>query len=194
MPERAPPPLSGRPRVDPTRFDALVVPELDILFRVARSITGDPDDAEDLLQETLLRAFRSLDSFEGPHIRAWLLTIMRNANINSHRRRRPVLLRQPNDGGDRSDAWSDARSPMAPSAEDVASASWIDSRIDDAVGRLAPRLRQTIQLVDIDGLTYDEAAAMLDVPTGTVISRLHRARRRVRDRLTHHKDLGEKAP
>ena len=129
-------------------------------------------------------------TFDGQHVRAWLLTIMRNANINSHRRQRPVLLREADDGENR----SDARSPTAPSAEDVASACWRDGRIDEAVSQLAPRLRQTIQLVDIDGLTYDEAAAVLDVPTGTVMSRLHRARRRLRDRLTHHNDFGEKTP
>ena len=65
------------------RFDALVLPEIDVLYRVARSITGNPDDAEDLVQETLLRAFRGMATFDGEHPRAWLLTIMRNANINS---------------------------------------------------------------------------------------------------------------
>ena len=190
MPDQSPLAPSGRHRVDPTRFDAVVVPEIDILYRVARSITGNSDDAEDLLQETLLRAFRGMEAFDGHHGRAWLLTIMRNANINSHRRQRPVLLRY---AADRVDG-PDARSPRAPSAEEVASASWVDERIDEAVGQLSPRLRQTIQLVDIDGLTYDEAAGVLDVPTGTVVSRLHRARRRVSDRLVHHNDLGEKTP
>ncbi len=162
-----------------------MLPEIDVLYRVARSITGDADDAEDLVQETLLRAFRGMTTFDGEHPRAWLLTVMRNANINSHRRQRPVLLRD-HDGSDR----SDSRSPVAPSAEDVVSESWVDVRIDAAVDGLAPRLRRVMELVDVDGLTYDEAAVVLGIPSGTVMSRLHRARRRVRDRLAHHADFG----
>ena len=163
-----------------------MLPELDVLLRVARSITGNADDAEDLVQETLLRAYRASATFDGEHPRAWLLTIMRNANINSHRRQRPALLRDPDGGGDR----TDPRSPVAPSAEDVVSESWVDDRIDAAMDGLSPPLRQAMQLVDVDRLTYDEAAAVLGVPSGTVMSRLHRARRRVRDRLARHTDLG----
>ncbi|MGO8873589.1 MAG: RNA polymerase sigma factor [Acidimicrobiales bacterium] len=190
MPDPSPLTSSRLPQVAVVRFDAVVLPEIDVLYRVARSITGNADDAEDLVQETLLRAFRGLATFDGEHSRAWLLTIMRNANINSHRRQRPALLHDPDDRDDR----SDSRSPVAPSAEDVVSESWVDDRIDAAVDGLPPRLRQAMQLVDIDRLTYDEAAAVLGIPSGTVMSRLHRARRRVRDRLAHHADLGGTTP
>ena len=186
MPDPLPGPSSGLPQLADVRFDEFVLPEIDVLYRVARSITGNPHDAEDLVQETLLRAFRGMATFDGEYSRAWLLTIMRNANLNGHRRQRPVLLRDPDHVDDR----SDARSPVGPSAEDVASESWVDERIDAAVDGLPPRSRQIMQLVDVDGLTYDEAAMVLGIPAGTVMSRLHRARRRVRDRLAHHTDLG----
>ncbi len=180
------PPSSATPAVA-HRFDEIVVPELEVLLRVARSITGNPDDAEDLLQDTLLRAYRGLDTFDGSHPRAWLLTIMRNAHVNGHRRRRPTLLRGTDDA-------PDARREVAPSAEDVASATWIDGPVDRAVSRLSPRLRETIRLVDVEGLTYDEAATVLGVPVGTVMSRLHRARRSVRDRLHHRPGSDGRTP
>jgi RNA polymerase sigma-70 factor, ECF subfamily len=190
VPDLSPRTSSGLPRAASVRFDAVVLPEIDVLLRVARSITGNADDAEDLVQETLLRAYRGLARFDGEHSRAWLLTIMRNANINSHRRQRPALLRDP----DGNDDLSDPRSPVAPSAEDVVSESWVDDRIDAAMDGLPPRLRQAMQLIDIDQLTYDEAAAVLGIPSGTVMSRLHRARRRVRDRLARHSDLRGTTP
>ena len=167
------------------RFDAVVVPELDMLFRVARSISINVDDAEDLVQDTLLRAFRGLDRFDGRYPRAWLLTIMRNAHHNRNRRRRPTLLR---DDATMS-AEIDRRNPPAPSAEDVATGSMATTWVVDALDYLTPRLRQVAQLVDVDGLTYDETAALLDIPAGTVMSRLHRARRHMRVRLERRPDF-----
>jgi RNA polymerase sigma factor (sigma-70 family) len=76
-------------------FERYVLPETEVLLRVALSLTRRPADAEDLVQDTLIRAYRSIDRFDGAHPRAWLLTIMRNAHINNHRRRRPELLRDP---------------------------------------------------------------------------------------------------
>lgn len=106
-------------RVAPDRaFDAVVLPELDVLFRVARSLTHTGADAEDLVQETLLRAYRSMGTFDGRHARAWLLTILRNAERNRHRRQRPALLAD----GDAMAAEIDHRNPPAPSAEDTAAA------------------------------------------------------------------------
>ncbi len=165
------------------RFDAIVVPEIDVLYRVARSISYNASDAEDLVQDTLLRAFRGLGRFDGRYPRAWLLTIMRNAHSNQHRRQRPTLLRHD------TTPEVDRRNPPAPSAEDVATASMAAAWVADALDHLSPRLRQVAELVDVDGLTYDETAALLDVPAGTVTSRLHRARRRMRGRLERHPDF-----
>ena len=74
------------------RFNEYVVPELDVLYRVAYSITRNKTDAEDLVQDTMLRAYRAIERFDGRYPRAWLLTIMRNAQINRVRRKRPELL------------------------------------------------------------------------------------------------------
>ena len=88
--------LGARPRgTVEARFAAEVVPEIEVLLRVAQTLTRHPADAEDLVQDTLLRAFRSMDTFDGRHPRAWLLTILRNTNSNRHRRRRPDLLDDP---------------------------------------------------------------------------------------------------
>ena len=163
-------------------FDAFVGPHLPVLLRVAGSLCRNSHDAEDLVQDTLIRAFKGLAGFDGAYPRAWLLTIMRNANINQHRRQRPGLLHDATDlAGE-----ADRRNPPSPSAEDVAASHAPPPWITDALGRLSPRLLQAIRLVDVDGLTYDEAAVALGIPTGTVMSRLHRARHRMRAHLAHH--------
>ena len=166
-------------------FDAFVGPHLPVLLRVAGSLCRNPHDAEDLVQDTLIRAFRGLDGFDGAYPRAWLLTIMRNANINRHRRQRPGLLHDATDlAGE-----ADRRNPPSPSAEDVAAAHTPAPWIAYALRCLSPRHLHVVQLVDVDGLTYDEAAAALGIPAGTVMSRLHRARHRMRAHLAYHPDF-----
>jgi RNA polymerase sigma-70 factor, ECF subfamily len=169
----APDPVGARNE----RFATYVVPEIDVLLRVARTITPDYADAEDLVQDTLVRAFRAIDRFDGAHPRAWLLTILRHTQINRTRRRRPELLDDPEraladtTGGDES-------------VEALVVGATFDAVVDDAVRNLPDRFRRAVELVDVDGLRYAEAAQVLGVPVGTVMSRLHRARRRIRDRLT----------
>lgn len=173
----------AQPAEDDGRREAFardVLPQVDVLLRVALSITRRPVDAEDLVQDTLLRAFRSMDRFDGAHPRAWLLTIMRNAEINRHRRRRPELLRDPD--------VSLANLAAVPSSgagdpETVVVGETFDAVVADAYDRLPERHREVVRLVDLDGLSYAEAAHVLGVPVGTVMSRLHRARARLRDRL-----------
>jgi RNA polymerase sigma-70 factor (ECF subfamily) len=155
-----------------------VLPELDVLLRVALSGTRNPADAEDLVQDTLLRAYRVI-GFDGAHPRAWLLTIMRNAQANRYRRRRPALLRD-RDAGQRLHDEREAQ----PSAESIVVGEAFDATVADAVVRLPARFRHVVELVDIDGLSYQEAADALGVSIGTVMSRLHRARHRIRTRLT----------
>ena len=158
-------------------YTSCVLPEVEILLRVAMSMTDQRADAEDLVQDTLLRAWRSIDTFDGRHPRAWLLTILRNTQVNRHRRRRPQLLDDPDRTADR--GLGDAHD----SAEDVVVGRTFDVVVDAALSALPTTFRQVVLLVDVDGLTYAEAAEVLGVPEGTVMSRLHRARRRIRDRL-----------
>jgi RNA polymerase sigma-70 factor, ECF subfamily len=159
------------------RFESWVLPEIEVLFRVARSLTRDTGAAEDLVQDTLLRAYRAIDRFDGAYPRAWLLTILRNAHTNNHRRRRPELLDQRTDG-----TGHDPADPEV-DVEAAAMAGTVDRRLSQALGELPPRFREVVVLVDVDGLSYAESAALLDVPVGTVMSRLHRARRRLREAL-----------
>jgi RNA polymerase sigma-70 factor (ECF subfamily) len=158
-------------------FAQYVLPEVDVLYRVARSMTRHDADAEDLVQDTMLRAFRSIERFDGRHPRAWLLTIMRNAQINRVRRRRPGLLDDPDDAAD--------RTLVDPAAgpEDTVVEREFDVIVEDAYLALALDFRAVIDLVDLAGLSYQEAAAVLDIPQGTVMSRLHRGRKRIREAL-----------
>ncbi len=161
-------------------FRRHVEPEIEVLLRVAGALTGSSMDAEDLVQETLIRAFRAVDRFDGRHPRAWLLTILRNTNVNMHRRQRPYAT----------DDWTvleQGRPAFGarpePNPEQVMVDHTLDERLDRAVRSLDRRFRTTLVLVDVHGLTYAEAAEAIGVPVGTVMSRLHRARNRVRASL-----------
>lgn len=162
-------------------FARYVLPELEALARVAFSITRSTADAEDLVQETLLCAYRAIGRFDGAHPRAWLFTIMRNTEAKRHRRRRPQLLRSPDHCG-RPEV-VDPRDQLA-SVEDLVVGAQFDAVVAQCVAALPERHRQVVELVDIDGLSYAEAAEALGVPIGTVMSRLHRARARIRQRLS----------
>jgi RNA polymerase sigma-70 factor, ECF subfamily len=161
------------------RFREQVLSELEVVYRVARRLTRSLPEAEDLVQDTLLRAYRGFDGFDGRYPRAWLLTILRNTHVNRLRKRRPDLLedelaqRLPASGADgRQDA----------TAEQVLRDQF-DPLVRDAVASLSASHRAVVALVDLDGLSYQEAADVLGVPVGTVMSRLHRARRKVRAHL-----------
>jgi RNA polymerase sigma-70 factor (ECF subfamily) len=158
-------------------FKTHVEPELEVLYRVALTLTGCSADAEDLVQETLIRAFRALDKFDGRYPRAWLLTILRNTNMNLHRRRRPDLVPDW-------EALAEARPAFGAqthvSAEETVLDGILSADLEAAVKNLDPRFRTVLLLVDVDRLTYAEAAEALGVPVGTIMSRLSRARDRVR--------------
>jgi RNA polymerase sigma-70 factor (ECF subfamily) len=158
-------------------FNRLVLPEVDVMWRVAMSLTRNRADAEDLVQESLLRAYKAIEGFDGRYPRAWLLTILRNTERNRHRRRRPELLSDPD--------MVEERGPRteADEVERRAEDHDFDEAVTRALAELPENFRRVIELVDVDGLTYQEAADVLDVPLGTVMSRLHRARRRIRDLL-----------
>jgi RNA polymerase sigma-70 factor (ECF subfamily) len=155
-----------------------VLPQVEVLLRVAMSITAQPADAEDLVQETLLRAYRTIGTFDGQHPRAWLPTIMRNTEANRHRRRRPHLLDDP-DAADKLAAVAD----NSGNPEDIVAGRCFDSAVDAAFRSLGRKYQEVIELVDVNGLSYAEAASALGVPEGTVMSRLHRARRKIREDL-----------
>ena len=158
-------------------FSRLVLPEVDVMWRVAMSLTRNRADAEDLVQETLLRAYKAIGSFDGRYPRAWLLTILRNTERNRHRRRRPELLNDPDTVEERGPATE--ADVVEQRVEDID----FDRAVTEALAELPDNFRRVVELVDVDGLTYQETADLLGVPLGTVMSRLHRARRRIRDLL-----------
>lgn len=160
-------------------FRIHVEPEIEVLLRVAATLTG-PSEAEDLVQETLVRAWRSVDRFDGRHPRAWLLTILRNTNINMHRRRRPDAFDEMPEYLSPRPAFN-ALPPTTP--EEVVVDEILPDDLEDAIDALSPPFRTVLLLVDVDQLTYAEAADALGVPVGTVMSRLSRARARVRKHL-----------
>ncbi len=168
-------------------FERLVIPEIPMLMRVAASLTGQSADAHDLVQETLLRAWRSITTFDGAHPKAWLLTIMRNANHNTHRKPRP----EPTDPHG---PIPGRRAGVYPSAESVALDGELDQAIAAGIRDLSSQQRQLITLVDINDLSYRKAATVLNIPEGTVMSGLHRARARIRKRIVSQRILEAGTP
>ena len=161
-------------------FRRYVEPEIEVLLRVARTLTGSWADSEDLVQDTLIRAYRAIEGFDGAHPRAWLLTILRNTNHNSHRRQRPDLTAQITDLDGQRPAFG---AVTAANPEQTVTDRLLDDPIENALAALDPKFRTVLLLIDVDQLTYAEAAELLGIPVGTVISRLSRARARVRANL-----------
>ncbi|MEW6473854.1 MAG: sigma-70 family RNA polymerase sigma factor [Actinomycetota bacterium] len=166
-------PVGGRTRQE--IFAQHVLPEVEVLLRVARSLTRHPADAEDLVQDTLLRAYRAIDRFDGRHPRAWLLTILRNTHANRARGRRPEVVSNAEAAG--------ATAPAAEEPESVVLRGTFDAAVERAFRALPEKFRLVVELVDLGGLSYQEVAVTLDVPIGTVMSRLHRGRGRIRAAL-----------
>lgn len=169
-----------------TRFEAEALPLLDQLYGGALRLTRNPSDAEDLVQETYLKAFKAFDSFkEGTNLKAWLYRIMTNTYINSYRKAQRQPSQLPTD--DISDyqlyTTSSHQSSGLESAEVEALKSVPDTDITDALNRLPEDYRMVVYYVDIEGLAYKEVAEILDIPLGTVMSRLHRGRKQLREAL-----------
>lgn len=163
----------------PERLRHYVLPELPVLLRVARRLASSPQDAEDAVQETLLRAYQAIDRFDGRHPRAWLLTILRNSIRNTYRRTRPQLADSPDELLQLPAAGPEGRN----GTEERVLDGVLEAEIAQALFALSQGFREVVVLVDVDGLSYQEAADVLGIPTGTVMSRLHRARRKMRKRL-----------
>lgn len=157
-------------------FEQWVVPELAVMFHVALSLTHDHAEAEDLVQDSIIRAYRGMERFDGSHPRAWLLTIVRNTHINRHRRQRPELLDDP--------ALVEARSGNVAGPEEVVLSAVFDDKVETALRDLPIDQQTVIELVDVGGLTYQETALVLELPVGTVMSRLHRGRKRIKHKLS----------
>ena len=177
-----PPPSSPVP-LDEKRasFEREALVHLDVLYRVALRLTANPSDADDLVQETMLKAFRAWDQYEkGTNAKAWLLTILRHAFINEYRRR----TRHPETVD------LDKIEPYAVFSEvqdEDPQGAFFDRIVDDevlrAIDQLPVAFRETLVLSDVEGMSYQEIAGILDIPVGTVKSRLFRARQLLQGKL-----------
>ena len=170
------------------RFERDVVPVLGQLYMAALRMTRNPTDAEDLVQETSVKAYAAFHQFRpGTNLRAWLYRILANTFINTCRKRKRELVRAP--GIDVTADWhggSDPLCPSAPSAEVEALDKMSDSDIIGALRDLPAEFRTAIYLADIEGYPYREVAQIMGTPIGTVMSRLHRGRGKLRHQLAHH--------
>jgi RNA polymerase sigma-70 factor (ECF subfamily) len=161
----------------PTNFEAVALPHLDAAYDLARWLLRDRADADDVVQDAYLKAFRAFGGFRGGSARAWLLTIVRNACYTRLRRRRPDEPSLSLDDGlaDPPDA--------GPTPEQAVLRQAAARSLREALESLPIDLREAIVLRELEGLSYAEIAAVADVPIGTVMSRLSRARHRLQTAL-----------
>jgi len=166
------------------QFRAVVVPHLDDAYALARWLTGNRTDAEDVVQDASLRAYRGISTFAGGNARAWVLTIVRHTAYTWLRRNRSATLVMVDDleAVERAHADPVDREKSTPETELIAKAD--AARLEAAIAELPAPFKETLVLRDVQGLDYREIAEITEVPIGTVMSRLARARGRLVARLT----------
>jgi RNA polymerase sigma-70 factor, ECF subfamily len=179
----------GPQRAREARFEALVLPHLDALHYTALRLTRDASSAEDLVQETFLRAYRAMHQLiQEDSCRAWLMKILTNSWLNQRqkqgRERLALDIYELDPSHEEAAAWSPRSAPEAPEA--AASHKQFCEDLDQALQQLPEAFRIVVILADVEGLSYKEVAETLHCPIGTVMSRLYRARQLLRKTLWPH--------
>jgi len=162
------------------RFEEVALAHMDSLYRSALYMARNENDAQDLVQDTYLRAYRFFDKFkEGTNCRAWLLKILRNTFVNTIRgnKRRPQVIHLT----EMKDRGTELSADATP--EDWVFGNLFDDDIIVAMDELPEEYQTAVLLADVEGLSYKEIADIMDCPTGTVMSRLHRGRKLLKEKL-----------
>jgi len=168
-------------------FETELLPHIDALHTFAYHLAFNEEDAKDLVQETFLKSYRALDSYEpGTNAKAWLFKILKNAYINHYRRkaRRPTQVDYEDYIG-----YQDLEEGSAVEFFDLREEIFdnlIGDEVTSAVNSLPVNFRAVILLCDVEGFTYEEIARIIDIPIGTVRSRLHRARNMLKEKLASY--------
>lgn len=177
-------------------FEAGVVGQLDSLYRTALRLTNNPQDAEDLVQETMLKAFRFADTYQrGTNLRAWLFRILNTSAINRYRKQASHPTPSPLPEGEEFYLYNRIRDisgqELSQAAEEEVLSRYLDEDVYKALHDLPLNFRMPILLADIEGMSYKEIAEALQIPIGTVMSRISRARRQLQKSLWQYaKDKG----
>ena len=176
-------------------FDKEFMPQIDSMYNFAYRLTNDEDDANDLLQDTYMKAFRFINSFQqGTNAKAWLFRILKNSFINDYRKK----SKEPSkiDYQEVETVYNSNEDAEVESTTDLrieAVQDLIGDEVATALNSLPVDFRTVIILCDIEGFTYEEMAKILDIPIGTVRSRLHRARNLLKEKLrSYAKSMGYK--
>ncbi len=178
------------------QFEALVIPQLDAMLRTAQRLTKDANDAEDLVQETMLKGLRFFDRFElGSNFKAWIFKILMNAFVNSYRRKKrqgpTVDMEVASEVAAEENPDPSADIELSFAEREEAVFELIDDRIKQALLDLPEHLRVVFMLNVLEGLKYREISEILECPVGTVMSRLFRARSMLKERLIHFVELSK---
>ena len=170
------------------RFERDALQYMNQLYAAAMRYTKNPEDAQDLVQDTYIKAYNSFHQFEpGTNLKAWLYRVLTTTFINTYRKDQ----RRPQTSDSELEDWQIAEasshtSDQGKSTEDVVLENLPDSDIKNALAEIPEEFRMAVYLADVEGFSYKEIAEIVGVPAGTVMSRLHRGRKQLREKLTEY--------